>query len=128
MMSQKLIAIVGSVGSTLADYQLALRNVEQAEQAAHALGRELAQEKYRILVFSSHASFEAMSPTYLYNLTGAQFGEAVAPQRFHMHKYVGRTLAACQEAKSTNAIEPLDHCAFPVAFRLDDDMGALWQL
>ena len=56
-MSQKLIAIIGSVDPNRTDYDPALKNANTAPSAARALGKELARAKHRILVFSSNPSF-----------------------------------------------------------------------
>jgi hypothetical protein len=56
-MSQKPIAIIGSVDPNRTDYDPALKNANTASAAARALGKELAHAKHPILVFSSNPSF-----------------------------------------------------------------------
>jgi hypothetical protein len=56
-MSQKPIAIIGSVDPNRTDYDPALKNTNTASGAARALGKELARAKHRLLVFSSSSSF-----------------------------------------------------------------------
>jgi hypothetical protein len=56
-MSQKPIAIIGSVDPNRTDYDPALKNANTAFGAARALGKELARAKHRVLVFSSNPSF-----------------------------------------------------------------------
>jgi hypothetical protein len=53
---QKPIAIIGSVDPSRNDYDPILKNTKQAEEAARQLGRELANAKQRILVYSSNLS------------------------------------------------------------------------
>jgi hypothetical protein len=56
-MSQKPIAIIGSVDPNRTDYDPALKNANTASGTARALGKELARAKHPILVFSSNPSF-----------------------------------------------------------------------
>jgi len=56
-MSQKPIAIIGSVDPTRTDYSPALKNAAEASGAARALGKELARAKHPILVYSCNPSF-----------------------------------------------------------------------
>lgn len=56
-MSQKPIAIIGSIDPNRTDYDPALKNAKTASGAARALGKELARAKHRVLVFSSNPSF-----------------------------------------------------------------------
>ncbi|MDQ3746284.1 MAG: hypothetical protein M3444_18075 [Acidobacteriota bacterium] len=56
-MSQKPIAIIGSVDPKRSDYKPPIKNATAAPGAARALGKELARAKHRILVFSSNPVF-----------------------------------------------------------------------
>ncbi len=56
-MSQKPIAIIGSVDDKRSDYDPHIKNAAAATDAARALGKELARAKHRILVFSSNPAF-----------------------------------------------------------------------
>ncbi len=69
-----------------------------------------------------------MTPAYLDDLTRTKFSKSEPPQGLHMYKDIGCAVATCQEAKTADTVKPLDKRAFPITFRLDDDMGALWQL
>src|SRR5437763_16784910 len=55
-----------------------------------------------------HHTLRTGPEPYQHILTGTQLGHAKAAQRFHMHKNVGRALAAGQESEPAQPVEPFD--------------------
>lgn len=76
----------------------------------------------------SHAAFASEAPSDLDNLTGTQLGKSKATQGLHVNEDVLSALTPCQKSKSADPVEPFDHGSFPVAFRLDYDVGPLRKL
>src|SRR5579885_3872492 len=56
--------------------------------------------------FGGHEAFGAVAITNQDYLPGAKFGEPITPQRFHVHEDIGCALAAGEEAKATQPVEP----------------------
>src|SRR5262245_2793110 len=71
-----------------------------------------------------HQALVAVAEADQHALAGAQLGDTVAAQRFHMNEDVLGALAASQEAEALGAVEPLDDGAFEPARRRDLHMGA----
>ena len=53
--------------------------------------------------FGGHQPFGTRPKADQHGLAGPQFGNAIAPQRFHVHENVGRALAPRQEAETAQA-------------------------
>ena len=62
-MSDRLIAIVGSADLGRTDYVPPLKSGAQVHKAAEALGRELANANYDIVVFASNANWSEWLPS-----------------------------------------------------------------
>src|ERR1043166_3889557 len=74
--------------------------------------------------FGRHHPLRAGPKAHQHELAGPQLGEAIAPQRLHVHEDVRRPLAARQEPETAQAVEPLDLRALEPAGRRHGDMGA----
>ena len=57
MDTRPLIAIVGSVNETRKDYNFPIQNAEQARIVARSLGKALAENDFRILVYSGDPKY-----------------------------------------------------------------------
>jgi hypothetical protein len=73
--AEALIAIVASAVTLRNDYDPALKNLDNVQQAAKELGRELAKARCRIMVFASDPSF--IEAAFIWGYVGS--GQAKAP-------------------------------------------------
>lgn len=76
----------------------------------------------------SHKALWPVAVAHENALARPQFRETIPAKCFHMHKYVRSILATCQEAITTDLIEPLNDGGFKVTFRHHMNVRALGQL
>src|SRR6516225_11551883 len=99
----------------------------RAPDASSGSDRSVRGETWRArfrVDFGRHHSLGARPEPNQHILAGAQFRHAKPAQCFHVHKDIRRAVAASQEAKSAQTVEPLDLGALEPAGRRHSDMGA----